>query len=484
MIFIYLYILVCGVLLIYSVVEFFLLINSLFRKAQHKRKTWEDLPNVTVQLPVYNEAFVIERLIDCVSRLNYPKDKLEIQVLDDSNDETSLKAKLKIEHYAKEGLNIQHIQREHREGFKAGALDYGLRSAKGEFIAIFDADFLPPQDFLLLTIPYFSDDNIGVVQTRWTYVNERYSFLSRIQTIMLNTHFSVEHAGRNQSGAFINFNGTAGLWKRGCIDDAGGWTSDTLTEDLDLSFRAQMKGWKFVYVKDIESPSELPITYPGYKAQQFRWAKGAAECARKNIPNLWRNKTTSIWANIVGTFHLLNSSVFLVVLSFILLSLPVSYSIEHLPEQHVLKYVLNVFMLSNILLLSVFIGGLILTPDKHWTSILFFPFTFIGFLIVNMGIAMYMSLGVIEGYLGMKSEFVRTPKFNVIRNKNGDINKYTRVKITPLFLMELILLLYGFIQLWYSFSIQDIFAMIFAIMFTLGLGYNALATIYYSTLDT
>lgn len=478
---IFLYIAVCTVLLVYSVVEFSLLISTLFRKENHQKRTWDQWPNVTVQLPVYNEAYVIERLIDCVAQLDYPKDKLQIQVLDDSTDETSEKARVKVEMYAKTGLDIEYIQRPHRQGFKAGALDFGLQTAKGEFIAIFDADFLPAPDFLLRAIPYFSGDEVGVVQSRWTYVNERYSFLTRIQTIMLNTHFSIEHSGRNRSGAFINFNGTGGIWRRTCIENAGGWMSDTLTEDLDLSFRAQMKGWKFVYVREIESPSELPITYPGYKTQQFRWAKGAAECARKNIPQLLRSKATSFWAKWIGCFHLLNSSVFFVVLGFILFSFPLTYALAHLPQEHYLKSVLNVFMISNILLFAVFVGGIALTPRKHWSSILLFPFTFLGFLIVNMGVALYMSLGVIEGYLGKKSEFVRTPKFNVNGQKKDDVGKYTRVKVTPLFLMEVLLFAYAIFQIWYAIHVGDTFAIAFASMFTLGLGYNVVATIYYST---
>jgi cellulose synthase/poly-beta-1,6-N-acetylglucosamine synthase-like glycosyltransferase len=478
---IFLYILVCTVLFIYSLVEFSLLLSALFRKAKHPTIEWDELPHVTIQLPVYNEAFVIERLIDCVAKLNYPKEKLEIQVLDDSTDETSLKAKERVAFYAQQGLDIQHIQRPHREGYKAGALDYGLRSAKGKFIAIFDADFLPSSDFLLKAMPYFADEKTGVVQSRWTYVNERFSFLTRIQTIMLNTHFAIEHAGRNRSGAFINFNGTGGIWRRTCIDDAGGWMSDTLTEDLDLSFRAQMKNWQFVYVKEIESPSELPITFPGYKAQQFRWAKGAAECARKNIPQLLRSKTSTLWAKLIGSFHLLNSSVFLVVLCFVLFSFPLTYALAHLPSEHYLKSVIKLFMISNILLLSVFVGGLSLTPRKHWSSIVLFPFTFLGFLVVNLGVALYMSLGVAEGYLGRKSEFVRTPKFNVRGGKNADVKKYTRVKVTPLFLLEFLLFAYGFFQLWYAYHVKDAYAMVFAGMFSLGLGYNVLATLYYST---
>jgi len=475
------YILVCSVLFVYSAVEFTLLINYLIRKPKRYKTEWKEWPQVTIQLPVYNEAYVIERLIDRIAEINYPKDKLEIQVLDDSNDDTCEKAMERVAHYREMGIDIHYIKREDRAGFKAGALDYGLQTARGEFVAIFDADFLPDPNFLIDALPYFSEENIGVVQSRWTYINEDYSLLTRVQTVMLNTHFSVEQAGRNRSGAYINFNGTAGVWRRKCIDDAGGWMADTLTEDLDLSFRAQMKGWEFTYAIEIESPSELPITYPGYKTQQFRWSKGAAECARKNIPGLWRSKTASFWAKLVGSFHLLNSSVFLVIFAFILLSFPVCYSLQQLPEDTIFLMLMKGFVLSNVLLLSVFVGGNFFDTKKSWQSMLIFPLVFLGFLIVNMGVSLYMSLGVIEGYLGKKSEFVRTPKFNVVGKKTDSVAKYTRVRITPLFIMESLIVVYGIFQWCYAFSVGDVFAMAFATMFVLGFGYNVGATIYYST---
>lgn len=475
------YLLVCSVLFVYSTVEFSLLINYLTRKPKRAKKHWEEWPVVTIQLPVYNEAYVIERLIDRIAEINYPLDKLEIQVLDDSSDDTCEKAKERVKHYQAEGLDIQYIRRYDRKGFKAGALDFGLGTARGEFIAIFDADFLPDPNFLMATLPYFSEANIGVVQSRWTYINEDYSMLTRVQTVMLNTHFSVEQEGRNSSGAYINFNGTAGVWRRKCIDDAGGWMADTLTEDLDLSFRAQMKGWKFTYAIEIESPSELPITFPGYKTQQFRWAKGAAECARKIIPGLWRSKTTSFWAKWAGSFHLLNSSVFLVVFAFILLSFPVSYSLQQLPKDTIFPWLMKGFVVSNIFLLAVFVGGNFINSKKSVLSFLMFPFVFVGFLIVNMGVSLYMTLGVIEGYLGKKSEFVRTPKFNVVGKKTDSVAKYTRVRITPLFIMESLIVVYGIFQWCYAYSVGDLFAIVFATMFSIGFGYNIAATLYYST---
>ncbi len=462
-------------------VEFTLLLNYLFRKNTLKQIEWKELPHVTIQLPMYNESYVVERLIDQVVLMNYPKDKLEIQILDDSTDDTIEKAKVKVAFYQNQGFDIQYIRREDRTGYKAGALDYGLKTAKGEFVAIFDADFMPSTEFLMDALPYFSSENVGVVQSRWTYLNENYSFLTRIQTIMLNTHFSVEQVGRSSSGAYINFNGTAGIWRVSCISDAGGWHADTLTEDLDLSFRAQIKGWKFNYVESIESPSELPVTLPAYRAQQFRWSKGAAECVRKNVVGLIRDKRPSGWAKMIGTFHLLNSSVYLIVISFIILSLPVSMAMESLPDNSWIFKVVPFALCSNILLLLVFVGGNIVSAKDKLMSILTFPFIFIGFLIVNMGMSLYMSLGIIEGYIGKKSEFVRTPKFNVTGNKESTAgNTYLRIQITPLHFLEFLFFAYGVFQIVYHVQHGNIPMLLFASAFTLGFGYNVFSTFYQS----
>ena len=477
------YVIISTLLLIYSLVEFTLLLNFLFRKNVHERKKWEELPHVTIQLPMYNESYVVERLIDRIVELNYPKDKLEIQVLDDSTDDTIDKAKAKVDFYQDQGFDIQYIQREDRAGFKAGALDYGLKSAKGEFVAIFDADFMPDVNFLMDAIPYFSSNNIGVVQSRWTYLNENYSFLTRLQTIILNTHFSVEQGGRNASGAYINFNGTAGIWRKACIADAGGWQADTLTEDLDLSFRAQIKGWKFAYIQEIESPSELPITLPAYRAQQFRWSKGAAECVRKNVRMLIKDKRPSAWAKLIGSFHLLNSSVYLIVVCFILLSFPVSLAIDQLPQDSWIYYLFPVFLCTNLLLLMVFAGGNIMSAKNKILGAITFPFIFIAFLIVNMGMSVYMALGVMEGYLGKKSEFVRTPKFNITGQKpTGERKKYSRIQITPLLLIETLFMGYGIFQIIYHSASGNIPMIIFASAFTFGFAYNVISTVYHSVI--
>lgn len=478
------YAVVSAVLLVYSLVEFSLLLNYLLRRKKHPTKVWEELPQVTIQLPMYNESYVVERLIDRIAEMNYPKDKLEIQILDDSTDDTVEKAKRKVELYQQQGIDIQYIQRTDRSGFKAGALDYGLKTAKGEFVAIFDADFLPSTEFLNDALPYFAHDKVGVVQSRWTYLNENYSFLTRLQTVVLNTHFSVEQGGRNKSGAFINFNGTAGIWRKECIDDAGGWHADTLTEDLDLSFRAQIKAWEFKFVGEIESPSELPVTLPGYKVQQFRWSKGAAECARKNIPQLLRAKGPSFWAKWIGCFHLLNSSIYLIVLLFILLSYPMTLALENLPVNSWIYNLFPIFLSTNLILFSVFAGGNILSAKNKWLEIIQFPFIFIGFLIINMGISLYMAIGIIEGYMGKKSDFIRTPKFNITAKKEtAKFDKYNRIQITPLLILEFLLMCYGIIQIVFATQHGNIPIAVFASMFTLGFGFTAGATIYQSIIN-
>lgn len=470
-----------AILVIYSLAEFSLLINFIFRKNRHKKRVWEELPIVTIQLPIYNESFVVERLIDRVVQMKYPKDKFEIQVLDDSNDSTIEKAKIKVEYYKSEGFDIQYIRREDRAGFKAGALDCGLKTAKGEFVAIFDADFLPSPDFLNDALPYFVNDSIGVVQSRWTYINENYSFLTRLQTVVLNTHFSVEQQGRNRSGAYINFNGTAGIWRTACIVDAGGWHSDTLTEDLDLSFRAQIKEWKFVYAREIESPSELPVTLPGYKIQQFRWSKGAAECARKNIPGLLKSKTPSLWTKMIGSFHLLNSSMYLIIVVFIMLSVPMTWAIQDLPKDNWIYGLFPYFLSTNLILFLVFLGGNIANASNKAIAIVSFPAIFIGFITMNMGISLYMTIGIIEGYLGKKSEFIRTPKFNITERSQSTTSKdYAAIKITPLLVFEFLFFLYGIFQIVFALSFSNVPMALFGLMFTLGFGIDISFTLYHS----
>jgi cellulose synthase/poly-beta-1,6-N-acetylglucosamine synthase-like glycosyltransferase len=300
----------------------------------YQRKYIENIPRsisdinydekVTIQLPLYNEQYVAERLIDAVCKIDYPKHLLEIQVLDDSTDETVDIVDNLVNQQRNDGFDIHHLRRENRKGFKAGALKEGLRRAKGSLIAIFDADFVPNPDFLKNTLRYFTNPKIGMVQTRWEHINEDYSILTRIQALALNGHFVMEQPIRNKAGFFINFNGTGGVWRKECIEDAGNWHDDTITEDLDLSYRAQLNGWKFVYLRDITTPAELPAEMNALKAQQFRWTKGAIETAKKMLPKVWQAKIP-LRIKLQSTFHLTNNIVFPFILIAGILNVPLVF---------------------------------------------------------------------------------------------------------------------------------------------------------------
>jgi cellulose synthase/poly-beta-1,6-N-acetylglucosamine synthase-like glycosyltransferase len=440
----YLWVLLNLVLAVYILLELILLLFALFAPKKNTKKELKEWPKVTVQLPVFNEKYVVERLIESVCNLHYPKELLEIQVLDDSTDETSEIVARQVALFQKKGILIDHVQRKDRKGFKAGALDQAMEFCEGEYIAIFDADFIPDPDFLRNAIPYFQDEKIGFVQTRWSHINEKFSFITRAQAIMLNTHFSVEHLGRSHSGAFINFNGTAGVWRKSCIENAGGWQDDTLTEDLDLSFRAQMKGWKFKYLFNVESPSELPVTLDAYKTQQFRWSKGAAECFRKNIGKLWTSKS-GIWPKIVGTAHMLNSSVFIIVLLLILVS-PAIYwmTTEGLVSITSATFISNLSMLMTAAIALLFFFGHLMTSRSKWKEAFFFLPNFYMFLALSVSISAYMVMGILQGFFGLRSDFNRTPKYNIRINDNRSLKlEYSFKKEQNILLVELVILLFG-----------------------------------------
>ncbi|MCK5087210.1 MAG: glycosyltransferase family 2 protein, partial [Melioribacteraceae bacterium] len=320
------YIFSLTILLIFSSHGFIMLFyhNKYGDKIHKKNNNLELNSKVTIQLPLYNEMYVAERLINAVCKITYPIELLEIQVLDDSTDETVNIVAKAVEEKLRDGFNIKQIRRSNRVGFKAGALKEGLKTAEGEFIAIFDADFIPNSNFLINTLPYFYDDRVGMVQTRWEHLNENYSLLTRVQALALNGHFVIEQTVRNKAGFFINFNGTGGVWKKSCILDAGNWDGDTLTEDLDLSYRAQLKGWKFVFLRDITTPAELPSEMNALKAQQFRWTKGAIETAKKLLPKVWASNL-SMRVKLQSTFHLTNNLVFPFILLAGILNVPLIF---------------------------------------------------------------------------------------------------------------------------------------------------------------
>ena len=427
---------------------------------------------VTIQLPLYNELYVVERIINSVCEINYPKDKLEIQVLDDSTDETTqIVAKL-VEKKKNEGFDIHHIRRGTREGFKAGALKEGMRIAKGEYIAIFDADFIPQKEFLNKTLSYFSDDKVGMVQTRWEHLNGDYSILTKAQALALDGHFVIEQTVRNKAGFFINFNGTGGIWRKSCIEDAGNWEADTLTEDLDLSYRAQLNGWRFVFLKEFTSPAELPSEINALKNQQFRWTKGAIETAKKILPLVWRSKVP-LRIKLQATFHLTNNLVFPFILLAAILNVPLIFIKNSGPHELYFAF-MSIFVLAFV---GSFMFYLYSQKDirTDWRKkIVLFPL----FMAGSMGFAVNNSRAVFEGLLNRKSEFVRTPKFKVENEKDSWIGKkYTSKKISLSVIVELIMAVYCFIGILSSIYFMEIAALPFQIMFFLGFAFVSLTSI-------
>ncbi|WP_299273211.1 cellulose synthase family protein [uncultured Psychroserpens sp.] len=415
-----------------------------------------EVPLVTIQLPVYNEMYVMERLLDNIALIDYPKDKLEIQVLDDSTDETVKSTRAQIEKLKTTGLDIKHITRTDRTGFKAGALKEGLEIAKGEFIAIFDADFLPKKNWLKRTIPYFKEPEIGVVQTRWGHINRDYSILTKIQAFALDAHFTLEQVGRNSKGHFINFNGTAGVWRKACIIDAGNWEGDTLTEDLDLSYRAQLKNWKFKYLEDVETPAELPVVISAARSQQFRWNKGGAENFRKMLWRVIKSKNISTKTKVHGLLHLLNSTMFLNVFIVAVLSIPMLYIKNEYAHLRFYFYFMSFFVMSTVIF---FICYWFMYKQIYGSGFKRF-FGYIGmfftFFSIAMGFSLHNSIAVLEGHMGKRSEFVRTPKFNISTIKDSwKGNKYLRKKLSLNVVVEGLLMLYFGFGLYYAFVVGD-----------------------------
>ncbi|MBE0643752.1 MAG: glycosyltransferase [Bacteroidetes bacterium] len=443
-------------------------------KAPEGMAVLDDLPMVTVQLPVYNELYVVERLIDAVCAIDYPKEKLEIQVLDDSTDETVEVIAAAVAARQAEGFDIVQVRRENRVGFKAGALRYGMDIAKGEFIAIFDADFVPRANFLTETLRHFTNDRIGMVQTRWEHLNNEFSLLTRAQGIALDGHFVIEQQVRNKSGFFINFNGTAGVWRRSCIVDAGNWEADTLTEDLDLSYRAQLKGWRFVYLNNVTSPAELPSEINALKSQQFRWTKGAIETARKILPRVWKAKLP-LRVKLQSTVHLTNNLVFPFILLTGILNVPLVF-IKHSGRHETFFAFMSIFVLAFI---SSFLFYLYSQKDVYtdWKKRIFlFPL----FMSGSMGFSVNNSRAVIEGLLNRKSAFIRTPKFRIETDKDTWKNKKYQAstkKISLGVIFEIVLALYCFIGVVASVWFLEIAALPFQLLFFLGFGLVGLLSI-------
>jgi cellulose synthase/poly-beta-1,6-N-acetylglucosamine synthase-like glycosyltransferase len=389
-----------------------LLIFLYYRHRHHRpmpKEHWQQLPTVTVQLPIYNEATVVQRLLEAVAALNYPRDRLEIQVLDDSVDETQRLAQEKVQELQRRGLDVKYLHRSKREGFKAGALAAGLPQARGEFIAIFDADFVPDPQMLAQTVHHFTDREVGMVQVRWGHLNRDFSVLTRLQSMLLDGHFVVEHTARNRSGRHFNFNGTAGIWRREAIVDAGGWQGDTLTEDLDLSYRAQIRGWRFTYLLDETSPGELPVEMTAFKTQQHRWAKGSIQTSRKLLPTVWRSPLP-LKVKIEATFHLTANLSYPLLLTLCLLMLPALQArLSDVPSWRTLAFDVSVLVLATLSVLSFYVVAQREIDGRWRNSLKYLP----GLISLGVGLAVNNARAVLEALFSHSSPFVRTPKYAV-----------------------------------------------------------------------
>jgi cellulose synthase/poly-beta-1,6-N-acetylglucosamine synthase-like glycosyltransferase len=444
--------------------------------------TW---PRVTIQLPIFNERYVIERLVEAVSRFDYPAELLDVQVLDDSTDETQPVARGCVERHAAQGMRITYIHRTNREGYKAGALENGLKTAQGEFVAIFDADFIPEHDFLRRTIPYFLNpdggDKIGMVQARWTYLNRDYSLLTQVETILLDGHFVVEHGARSRRGTFFNFNGTAGVWRRQAIEDAGGWEHDTLTEDTDLSYRAQLYGWKFLYLPDIECASELPVDMNGFKAQQARWAKGLMQTAKKILPRVL--KSNAPWHVKAEAFFHLTANIsypLMVLLSTMLLPAMIVRFYQGWFQMLVID--LPLFLASTCSISSFYlVAQKELRPGSWWRTFLYMPFV----MATGIGISVRNAQAVIEAIVGKKSEFARTAKFKIESKKDSFVKKSYRNKAGWMPYAEVLLGIYFAFTVVYAITNENYATVPFLLLFVWGYfytGFMSLGQTYFAHL--
>jgi cellulose synthase/poly-beta-1,6-N-acetylglucosamine synthase-like glycosyltransferase len=431
-----------------------------------------EIPKVTIQLPIYNEKYVVERLLHTISNLEYPKDKLDIQVLDDSTDESLTENIHIVNELAATGLNIKHITRSNRIGFKAGALKEGLITAEGEFIVIFDADFVPQKEWLLQTIPHFKDPKIGVVQTRWGHLNRDYSILTKIQAFALDAHFTLEQVGRNSQSHFINFNGTAGVWRKSCIIDAGNWESDTLTEDLDLSYRAQLKNWKFKYLLDVVTPAELPVIISAARSQQFRWNKGGAENFVKMNQRIISATNINFKTKIHGLLHLLNSSMFLFVFTMALFSVPVLFIKSWFPQLEVFFKILAFFVFTSVVFFTCYWFTYKKIYGGGFVNFIKYIGLFFTFYSIAMGFTFHNTIAVVQGLIGKKSDFIRTPKFNIENLKEKwKQNSYINKKISKNIIIESLLLLYFLFGIYSGIQLNDYGLLPFHIMLSFGYGF-------------
>ncbi len=432
----------------------------------------DPLPIVTIQLPLYNEMYVADRLIEAVCRIDYPRDRLEIQVLDDSTDETRGIAELAARRFAGRGIDIKYFHRANRVGFKAGALEAGLKAARGEFIAIFDADFIPTSDFLAELMPHFRDARVGMVQARWGHINQDYSLLTKIQAILLDGHFILEHGGRNRGGRFFNFNGTAGVWRRTAIDDAGGWQHDTLTEDLDLSYRAQLRGWQFVFVPGVIAPAEVPVEMNAFKSQQHRWAKGSVQTCRKLLPRILRSKLP--FGVKAEAFFQLTAK-----FNYILIVVPSSLMFPPMEVRYNMGCYAMILIDVPLFFAATFSFCnfyMVCQREIHadWRARLkYVPFL----MSVGIGLSVNNTRAVFEALFNKQSEFTRTPKYRIEADGDEWVGKRYRQSVAVQPLVELALGLYFTATVFYALANGIYGTLPFLVLFQVGFLYTGLLSI-------
>jgi len=436
-----------------------------------------ELPVVTVQLPIYNEIHVVERLLKAISEIDYPRDKLEIQVLDDSTDETRSMTERTVAKLRARGYDAVVLRREDRVGFKAGALDYGFQKAKGEFFFILDADFVPPPNILRESIQHFADPKVGMIQTRWGHINRSYSWLTRAEAILLDGHLVLEQTARSRTGRFFNFNGTAGLWRKSCIRESGGWQHDTLTEDLDLSYRAQLRGWKFVFLADIVTPAELPVDIDGFKSQQHRWTKGSIQTCKKVLPRIWSSQLP-LFIKVEATAHLTANFAYLLLAFLCVLLHPSSGGGSSAAAGGVARMLLidlPIFVATTVSAAVFYLCAQRELYPKDWKrEIWFFPFV----LALGIGLSINNARAVLEAMFNRRSDFCRTPKYGIERSKQRwQDSRYAAVR-TVIPLIEFIFAGYFTYFVFHAFQNHEFLSVPFLMLFQIGFAYVACGSIW------
>ena len=442
------------------------------KRVPQPEQHFAELPQVTVQLPIFNEYFVVERLLESVSQLDYPKDRLQIQVLDDSTDDTRELVQTVVAKLAAQGFDIELRHRVDRTGFKAGALDEGMASAKGEYILILDADFVPPADLLRRTIHFFTNPNTGMVQTRWGHLNRDYSLLTRVQALYIDAHFVLEQTARSRSGRFFNFNGTTGIWRKSCIVDAGGWQHDTLTEDLDLSYRAQLEGWRFIYLNDVVTPAELPVEINGFKSQQHRWAKGSVQTCLKLLPALWRSKLPFL-LKVEGTAHLTSYFISLLLVIYCLLIWPTLAPVHH-SWMHAIFIDAPMFLITSIPFILYYLMAQKQLNPRGWVrELVLVPFM----ISIGVGVSLNNTRAVLEALFRHESHFIRTPKYGInAKGQSWRRGRYSPLK-SILIAVEILFAAYFMGLTYHAWDEKNYSSLLFLILFTCGFLYVAFKSI-------